>query len=306
MKTEPTTKKYITDEKIIHDMSKDHKPIASVKSGETFIVKTRKPGIPDEVFEKDYSEGDYPARILSITGPIEVAGSKPGDILEIKIEDIQFDNTAKMWMGQWMGILMDETDKPYLKKVAVLDDGIQFTESIQIPFRPMIGTLGVAPAGEAIPCLYPGQHGANIDVPTVSSGNTLYLEVQVDGALLAVGDVHAAMGNGEILGTGVEIGSEVTLTVTIRKDLAIEGPLVETPETYEFVTSDKDLLTATKTASKQAIRFVAKETGLSFEEAYALVGQTGNLKIAQVVNPLHTVTMEIPKYYLGNKEKGGN
>lgn len=300
MKTERSIQ-YITDEKVIHVMSEKNEPIARVASGERFTVKTRGPGIPDEVFEKDYSDGKYPARILSITGPIYIEGAEPGDVLEIHIEDIRLEERGKMWMGQWMGILMDEVDKPYLKKVEAKDGFVLFDESIRIPFRPMVGTLGVAPAGEEVACLYPGKHGGNMDIPTVAPGNILYLEVQVPGALLAVGDVHAAMGDGEILGTGVEIGSEVTLTVNVRKDKKVDSPIVETSEAYEFAVSHKDLLQASKEATKIAILFVQEQLKTSFEEAYALVGQAGNLRIAQVVNPIFTITMQVPKYLLKNK-----
>ena len=298
MKSTEHSNQYISDESIIHVMSKNNEPVAHVKNGETFTVKTRGPGIPDEVFEKDYSDGNYPARILSITGPIYVDGAEPGDVLEIHIEDIQYEDHAKMWMGQWMGILMDEVTKPYLKKVEVKDGHVLFNENIRIPFRKMVGTLGVAPAGEDVPCLIPGTHGANMDVPTLGPGSSLFVEVQVSGALLAAGDVHGTMGDGEILGTGVEIGSDVTMTVHIRKDLKINVPMIETPKFYQFVVSHKDLLQASKEATKEAIQFIQNRIGLSFEEAYCLVGQAGNLKIAQVVNPIFTVTMDVPKYVL--------
>jgi amidase len=287
--------KFISDEKIIHNMSALNEPIEFVNPGETFVIQTRKPGIPDEVFEKDYSDGQYPQRILSITGPVFVNNAEPGDILEVTILDIELDNEGKMWMGQWMGILMDEVNKPYLKKVKVKDDMVIFSDKIVFPIRPMIGTLGVAPADEEIPCLYPGQHGSNMDVPSVAPESKLYLPVNVKGALLAVGDVHAAMGNGEIFGTGIEIGSKVTMSVNLIKGKKLKHPMIETPNSYEFIVSDADIIKASKEVTKEMIRFLQDRLELSFEEAYALTGQAANLKFGQVVNPIYTVSMEISK-----------
>lgn len=293
--------KYISDAKIIHSMSAINDPIEYVNLGETFIVQTRKPGIPDEVFEKDYSDGKYPDRILSITGPIYVKDAEPGDILEISIENIELEEEGKMWMGQWMGILMDEVDKPYLKKVRVKDNTVYFTDKITFPVRPMIGTLGVAPAEGEIACLYPGVHGGNMDVPSVAPGNKLYLPVQVKGALLAVGDVHAAMGDGELFGTGIEIGSKVTMAVSIIKGKRLKHPMVETPNSYEIIVSNKDIIEATKEATRQMIFFLQEELGLDFDEAFALTGQLANLKFGQVVNPIYTISIEIDKIVFGEK-----
>jgi amidase len=288
----------ITTQNIIHVMSKENTPAIKVKTGDKLVVETAKPGIPDEVFTKDYSVTPFPKRVLSITGPIYVEDCNPGDVLKVDIHKIDLDSAGKMWMGQWMGLLMDEVDHCFLKKVTVENGLVNFSDKIKIPIKPMIGTIGVAPAGEEIACLYPGLHGGNMDVPAVTVGNTIYIPVQVEGGLLSIGDVHAAMGAGEVLGTGIEIGSTVELVITVEKNRKLTAPYVETPLSYEFVASHADLLSACKDATKIAIAFVQKKNNCSFDEAYALVGQTGDLKIAQVVNPIFTVTMEVFKSVL--------
>ena len=287
----------ISDEKVIHVMSPHNQPIATVQSGETFVMQTRSPGIADAVFDVDYSDGNYPKRILSITGPVYVEDCEPGDVLEISIHSIALNPEGKMWMGQWMGILMDEVQKPYLKKVKVIGSEVIFNDRIKFPIKPMIGTIGVAPA-EAIDCLYPGRHGGNMDVLSIAPGSKVYLPVQVAGGLLAIGDVHAAMGEGEILGTGIEIGSTVTATVRVIKACQLTHPLVETPDTYEIVVSDPDIMEACKEATRAMIQMLRKKLSLSFEEAYALTGQCGNLRICQVVNPIATVRFEFAKSIL--------
>jgi amidase len=279
-------------------MSKNNPPVLSVKSGETIMVETAKPGIPDEVFTKDYSVVPFPKRVLTITGPIYIEDSEPGDILKIDIKDIELDVNGKMWMGQWMGILMDEVDHCFLKKVKVENNLVYFNDEITFPTTPMIGTIGVAPLGDDIACLIPGDHGANMDALNASVGNSVYLQIQVKGGLLSLGDVHAAMGLGEVLGTGIEIGSTVTMTVTVIKDKKLKHPMIETPSHYEFLISNIDLLECCKEATRTAISYVQEINNCSFDEAYALVGQTSNLKIMQVVNPVFTVSIEIPKQVL--------
>ena len=290
--------KRVTTESVIHVMSKDNPPAIIVSNGETIIVETAKPGIPDEVFTKDYSVVPFPKRVLTITGPIYVEGCEPGDILKIDINNSELDVNGKMWMGQWMGILMDEVDHCFLKKVKVENNVVHFSEDITFPTTPMIGTIGVAPAGEDIACLIPGEHGANMDALNASIGNSVYLKAQVKGGLLSIGDVHAAMGLGEVLGTGIEIGSTVTMTLSVVKDMDIKHPLIETPTHYEFLVSNVDLFEASKEATRTAISFVQEKNHCVFDEAYALVGQTSNLKIMQVVNPVFTISIEIPKKVL--------
>lgn len=290
--------KTVTTESVIHVMSKDNPPAIRVASGETIFVETAKPGIPDEVFTKDYSVVPFPKRILTITGPIYVEDCEPGDVLKVDIKDIELDSNGKMWMGQWMGILMNEVDHCFLKKVRVENNLVYFNDEITFPTTPMIGTIGVAPAEEDIACLIPGEHGANMDALNAGIGNSVYLRAQVKGGLLAIGDVHAAMGLGEVLGTGIEIGSTVTMTLSVIKDMKLKHPMIETPSHYEFLISHEDLLEASKEATRTAISFVQEKNHTSFDEAYALVGQTSNLKIMQVVNPVFTVSIEIPKNVL--------
>ena len=111
--------KSLTSANIIHVMDKNNIPAITIMPGETIAVETAKPGIPDEVFLKDYSREPYPKRILSITGPIQISGAEPGDTLRIAVQKIELDVLGKMWTGQWMGILHQEMDHCYLKKVMV-------------------------------------------------------------------------------------------------------------------------------------------------------------------------------------------
>ena len=294
--------KHITTAEVIHVMDEKNKPAMTVSCGETFTVETANPGIPDAVFEKDYTKEPFPKRILTITGPIRVENAQPGDILCVHIDDIRLNAEGKMWMGQWMGILMDEVDHCYMRKTRVEDGTVIFREDVRFPIRPMIGTIGTAPAGDAVDCLYPGDHGGNMDALSACPGSTVYLPVNVEGAMLSIGDVHAAMGYGEILGTGIEIGSTVTARVELIKNRAQKHPVIETEDRFEIAVSGEDMDGLCKEAARSAIAFIMEHGDYSFDEAYALAGQTSDLKILQVVNPWRTVSMSIPKAILKKKE----
>lgn len=283
-------------------MSKDHPPAISIHSGEVIAVETAKPGIPDEVFTKDYNKEPYPKRILTITGPIYVENTAPGDLLRVTIQDIQLDTMGKMWTGQWIGLLMDEIHHCHMRKVPVQNGTVFFSDKVTFPVRPMIGTLGTAPAGDPVECLLPGEHGGNMDALNITCGNTVYLPVNVPGAYLAVGDVHAAMGHGEVLGTGIEIGSTVVLQIDVIKGQSIRHPIVETATSFDILVSGDDLTELCKEAVRSAIAFVSEHNSCDLDEAYALVGQTADLKIEQIVNPQATISMEIPKAVLLKKD----
>lgn len=292
--------KSLTAASVIHVMDKENVPAITIGAGEVIEVETAKPGIPDAVFTKDYTKEPYPKRILTITGPIYVEGCEPGDCLKVEVLDIRLDNKGKMWMGQWMGILMDEMDHCCKWDAVVEENMVRFSKGITFPVDSMIGTLGVAPAGEAVDCLSPGRHGGNMDAKEIAPGSIVYLPVQVKGGLLAVGDVHAAMGFGEVFGTGVEIGSTVTLRISVEKEPPAPWPVVEKPDSYTILVSGKEMEEICKEAVRTTIGFLQAHRELTFDEAYALAGQTCHLKIAQVVNPERTVAMEIPKDILKN------
>lgn len=290
--------KSLTTAHVIHVMSGSNPPALTISNGETICVETAKPGIPDETFTKDYTKEPYPKRVLTITGPIYVEGAQPGDILKVSIERIELDSMGKMWMGQWMGVLMDEVDHCYMRKVPVSDGQVRFSDTLSFPVRPMIGTLGVAPSGEDVDCVLPGDYGGNMDCLSIAPGNSVYLPVFVPGALLAVGDVHAAMGYGEVLGTGIEIGSTVIMTVEVLKATALSHPIVETPYCVEIIVSGNDFDELCQEATRSAIRLVCQRRNCGFDEAYAIVGQTSDLKVLQVVNYCTTLSIQIPKALL--------
>jgi amidase len=164
----------------------------------------------------------------------------------------------------------------------------------------MIGVIGTAPAIEEIPTGTPGQHGGNMDCKRIVEGATLYLPVHVPGALLSMGDLHAVMGDGEVIICGLEIAGEVTIRVSVIKDKILPLPLLREGEHLMTIASAETLDLAAKQATIQMHRFLTNELGLEFNEAGMLLSLVGDLRICQVVDPLMTARMELPLSILVN------
>jgi len=163
---------------------------------------------------------------------------------------------------------------------------------------PMIGAIGTAPADRAIDSGVPEAHGGNLDCTLIRPGATLYLPVNVSGALLALGDLHAAMGDGEVGTAGLEVNGRVTLWVELVKDAALPLPLVDTGEIVATISSAPDLDEAAQAAVRSMVRWLAAQTALDVNEAAMLLSLAGDLRICQIVDPLMTCRMELPKSVL--------
>ena len=180
--------------------------------------------------------------------------------------------------------------------VRVRNNRINF-DSFSLPARPMIGTIGVAPSSGSIASIYPGPHGGNMDCKDIAPGAKLYLPVQVDGALLALGDIHASMGDGETSGGGIDIGADVRLKVDLLHGIPIESPIVETDSLIDIIHNFKTLEGAIRGAVLKSVRFLESRMGLSAEKAMALVGAAGDVRICQAAGiPLDVVVrVQLPK-----------
>jgi len=160
--------------------------------------------------------------------------------------------------------------------------------------------IGVAPEGEGISCGIPGPHGGNMDNKKIKEGTTLYLPVFAEGALLSIGDLHGAMGDGEIMVSGLEVGGKVQVKVDVIKNHKINNPILEDEENYYTIASHEDLLTAVKVVTKDMQELVMQKLNLSFNEAGMLLSVAGNAEICQVVDPLLTARFTLPKSILSN------
>jgi amidase len=184
-----------------------------------------------------------------------------------------------------------------------IENGYCDFKGIKLPIKPMIGVIGVATKKhEDQDTATPWKHGGNMDTTDICEGASLYLPVNQYGALLALGDCHAIMGDGEICFTGCEIAAEVTLKTEVIKQKSIEWPLVETSDCTMVVASGETIDDAIESATEQAVNLMMKGLNISWEESYILASLALDIKVSQVVDPKKTVRAAIPKYLLSTEQ----
>ena len=275
-------------------LSADAAPVARVHPGESFILDTCD-CFSDQVQSADAALGGVDwEQINPATGPVCVEGVEPGDVLCVRIDRIDVASRGVMAVSGDFGVLHDQFEGIAFEMVP-LEDGYAHVAGIRVPVRPMIGVIGVAPAGAPVACGSPGPHGGNMDTRIIGEGATVYFPVFVAGALLAAGDLHAAMGDGEICGTGVEIQGSIELTVDVRRDLTLHEPVVETDDVVAAIASAETLDAAAEQATRHMAELLQVRLGLSPTATATLMSAAGQLQISQVVDPLKTARFSIAK-----------
>jgi acetamidase/formamidase len=289
-------------------------PALRIRSGDTVEVQTlitnSPSGLerafvpPDQVEQalrdifKEVTDKGPGGHIL--TGPIFVEGAEPGDTLEVRIKTIRLALPYAYNAFSPRGGFLPEDFPQARMKIIPLDEKrlvAKFAEGIEVPLRPFFGSMGVAPPPEAgrVSSVPPGIHAGNLDNKELVAGTTLFIPVHARGALFAVGDGHAAQGDGEIDITGLETSLAGTLEFVVRKDLHLRWPRAETPTHYIVMGLDKDLTQAAKLAAREAVDFLTTEKKLRREEAYMLASVAVDFRITQVVDGTKGVHGMIPK-----------
>ncbi len=178
---------------------------------------------------------------------------------------------------------------------------IQFDDKLTIALDPMIGVIGTAPAGAGITTDTPDSHGGNMDCHKIVAGSTLYLPVNVPGALLSMGDLHALMGDGEVLICGLETGGQVTVRVSVVKGqqaAVLPTPFLSCRGRVMTIQSAATLDEAGDMAAKAMKDFVKAAAGKDNFEAGMLMSLLSDMAVCQVVDPLKTVRVEFPLHVL--------
>lgn len=188
----------LTKEKIVFEFNKNNKFNYSVQNNEIFYVETED-CYNGQIKNENIKRKDIDMSIVDCSvGPIEVIGSKAGDILEVEVIDIELAEQGVMTTAPNLGVLGDKITDFDTKIIKIKDGFAHFSPQIKIPLTPMIGVIGVFPPEEGVHCTFPGSHGGNMDTKIIKKGTKVYLPIYVDGAGLALGDLHACMGDGEL------------------------------------------------------------------------------------------------------------
>jgi amidase len=281
----------------VFSLSAQAAPVVRISPGDSLVLETAD-CFSDQVQSAEDTPGavDW-GHINPATGPVLVRGAEPGDVLSVFIESIAVAPRGVMAVSGDFGVLRDRFEGMSFVMIPIAD-GFALVAGASVPVRPMIGVIGVAPAGAPVPCGSPGPHGGNMDTRLIGEGATLYLPVFVTGALLAAGDLHAAMGDGEICGTGVEVAGSIRLRVDVRRDVVLVNPVVETSEVVATIASAATLDDAADLATRDMADLLIQRLGLSPAEATMLMSAAGQLQVSQVVDPLKTARYAMSKEIL--------
>lgn len=261
-------------------------------------------------------KGDNP-----LTGPFFIDGAEPGDTLVIHVLDLKVDsNQGVGTFGPGFGAAnsthytpMLET-KPLEEKVwfypidheknTATFQALDSSYKVSFPLHPFLGCVGVAPAnGEARSSIVPAEFGGNMDAPEVSKGNTLFLPVNVDGALFYFGDGHAAMGEGEVTGTAVEVPMRARLRIDVLKKKKIDWPRLENENAIMATGIYRPVDDAVRIAVTELVKWMHTDYGLSEMDAYQLCSQLCKLHLTEMVDPNYVVIASMEKRYLPPKKK---
>ena len=309
----------------------DSEPIARVESGNIVTIETvshegilpdqgdtleffTSAGIdeadilPDQLAVKEQIERTAPGPHV-ITGPIYIEDAEPGDVLEIKTVSIDYRVPY--------GVISNRHSKGALPGEYPVNDAEIYTKviplnteqntgifrpdngrpNINLPLKPFMGIMGVAPADpeDAVNSVPPGNYGGNIDIKHLTTDTSLYLPVQVPGALFYTGDPHCAQGNGEVALTAIECSLTPTFELILHKNKQLETPMAETPESWLAIGLDKDLDEAMKKAVRESLRIIEDEYGLTKQDALLFGSAAIDYEVSQVVDIVKGIHGVIPK-----------
>ena len=285
-------------------------PVLRVKPGDT--VDTQTFSRPGDYYTPDKA-GPWPGEV----GPFFVEGAEPGDTLLVRIlklapnRDVAISNVTPNGIS---GVAADSRTRMLndplparrfvwrldrQRMVGVLDLPNSASQRIEIPLRPMLGRVAVAPAGEeAWGGLWPGDFGGNLDAVDVTQGATVHLPVFHPGALFYFGDFHAAQGDGEIVGSGLESTAEVTFQFELIKGQRIRWPRIENDEFIMVAGSVRPFVDALRIAYVELIEWLVADYGFDRMEAYQVVSQVGVVRVANIVDPNYTAIAKFPRKLL--------
>src|SRR5688572_16591390 len=285
-------------------------PVLTIKPGT--IVETKSYSQPGDYYEG----GAWPGEV----GPFHIEGAAAGDTLVVKILRLQPNRdiaVSRYNPGGISGVAGDSRTRMLneplparsfiwrldrARMVGILDLPNSASKRIEVPLKPMLGRVAVAPAGqEAFGGLWPGDFGGNLDASDVKEGATVYLPVFHPGALFYFGDGHALQGDGEIIGSGLETTMDVTFEFNLIKGKRIRWPRIESDTHIMVAASVRPLIDALRIAYVELIEWLVADYGFDKMDAFQIASQAGEVRVANVVDPNYTVVAKFPKALLPKK-----
>ena len=273
-------------------MDRNNEPAARCGAGETVVFETM--DCTDGAVSRD-AKRDYTRKYLSnpATGPLYVEGACPGDVLKVTIEEIRLADWGFMGTGFGCDTFKNIQGEKRFRTFDLSDGKVKIGNKV-FPVSPMIGVIGVAPAGDPVDTVTPWHHGGNMDCTRIGAGAEMYFPVNVEGALLAMGDLHAVMGDGEVFQYGLEAAGEVTVRVDVIKGKTeLRMPAVLRDGVLSVIASGDSMEECNELAVRQMFDILVTE-GWDRTDAGMLMSMKCDLAICQTVDPKVTVRASLP------------
>lgn len=267
--------------------NRDLPPVAEAADGDVILFHTTSADDGQIDPERPTFEGYDRGRVHPITGPLHVQGAEPGDVLEVEVLDVRTGDWGWQMLTRHLAYLRDfvERETIIIARIDRQRGVARYPSGAEVELAPMPGIIGVAPAAHGeFRTIPPGPHAGNIDVREVRPGVRLRVPVFVPGALLSVGDVHAAQGDGEVCLNGIETNGQVEVRLRLSKGVSQDRPHLRTSTHYGLLGTGPTADAACRDALTAAVLWLAQAAGISREEAYALCSATADLRINQLVN----------------------
>ncbi|HET9634887.1 MAG TPA: acetamidase/formamidase family protein [Gemmatimonadaceae bacterium] len=295
------------------------KPALRIKSGDIVEVETMLTNTPTGLERLGVKAADIPQALRDIvaqdtgslrgpgghilTGPIYVEGADSGDVLEVRLQSITL--PIDYAYNGCRGFVPELCGPPGARVSTLIHlDRAHMTAEVApgivVPLRPFFGSIGVAPAPSLgrVSSNPPSRHAGNLDNKELIPGTTLYIPVFVKGALLEIGDGHAAQGDGEVDQTAIETNLRGRMQLIVRKDMKLDWPRAETPTHWITMGTDTSLVVATKTAIREMVKLLQEKKSLTEVQAYQAASMAADLRITELVDGNVGVHMMIAKSYL--------
>ena len=295
--------------KVYYNAFGAYPPALRISSGDIVVTSTI------DNIGRDASDEQVAKPGNPLTGPFYVEGAEPNDVLAVYLE--------KLWPNRRLGrsssvLSPNVVDPEYVmnlppfkhemlaeweidleKGTATLIKPEVLAGELILPINPMLGCIGVAPPkGQAISSATSGKYGGNMDYRGFVSGVTVYLPIFAEGALFFIGDGHAVQGDGEIIGTGIEVSFDVRFKVKVIKDKSIEWPRAENKDYIMTVGNARPLDQALQHATTEMLRWLQEGYGLGDEAAHILLGECVEYDVGNVFDPAYTIVCKIKKKWI--------
>jgi len=288
----------ISKDRCIYAFAASMEPAARVAPGDSIRFEVQDALGGQVRTEEDVLTGLDFSRINPATGPVHVKGAEPGDTLVVRVQSIETADCGAIVTGPDLGVLGGETEA-HATRILPIRKGVVRFGDLRLAACPMIGVLGVAPLTGSHPTGTAERHGGNMDTKEIVAGCTVYLPVGQPGALLALGDVHALQGDGEICVSACEVAAQVTVEVDLIRGVAPEWPIVAVDGSIYILVSLPTITEALEEATRQAVRALQAARRLSHTDAAMLASLAVDIGVSQLVDPNKTAKARIPMDVLG-------